>query len=78
MDGDSRRFNITNLSNEDNVGVLTQNRLQPSSKGEPSLLIGLNLIDRRENVFNGVLDRHDISSNIADLIERRIQRGRLA
>ena len=60
------------------VGVLAQDRPQPVGERDAGLLVDLDLVDRREDVLDRVLDRHDVDRVVVDLGERRVERRRLA
>ena len=61
LHGDARRLDVADLADEDDVGVLAQDRLEAGGEGEAGLLVGLDLVDRREDVLDRVLDRHDVA-----------------
>ena len=75
---DSRRLHVTDLADEDDVRVLSQDRLQPGRKAQPGLLVHLDLVDGREDVLDRVLDRHDVAVWFVDLAQRRVERRRLS
>src|SRR6185503_1101951 len=66
------------FTHKNDIRVVAQNRAQPASKREPSLLGHLNLVHPPELVLNGVLDRNDLPDRIVDFMERRIEGGSLA
>ena len=51
---------------------------RPVGEREAGRLVDLDLVDRREDVLDGVLDRHDVDLVAVDRGERRVQRGGLA
>ena len=48
LHGHARRLDVTDLTDEDHVGVLAQDRLQSRGERESSLVVRLNLVDGRE------------------------------
>ena len=78
LHGDAGRLHVTDLTDEDHVGVLPQNRLQPVGERQARLLVGLDLVDLGEDELDRVLDRHDVAGPVADLAERGVQRRRLS
>ena len=64
LHGDPGRLDVTDLSDQDDVGVLAEDRLQPGGEGQPGLVVGLDLVDGREDVLDGVLDRHDVERRV--------------
>ena len=74
---DARGLDVTDLADEDRVGVLAEDRTQPGGERHARRLVDLDLVDRREDVLDRVLDRHDVDVVVVDLGERRVQRGRL-
>ena len=45
---DPRGLDVADLADQDDVGVLAQDRLQPAGEGDAGLLVDLDLVDRRE------------------------------
>jgi hypothetical protein len=61
LHGDAGGLDVADLADEDDVGVLAQDRLQAAGEGDAGLLVDLDLVDRREDVLDRVLDRHDVA-----------------
>ena len=61
LNGNLSRFKITNLTNHDDVGVLTKNGAQGFGKGQIDLGIDLGLPHTRQLVLDGVFHRHDVA-----------------
>ena len=78
LHGDARGLDVTDLADEDHVGVLAQDRLQPAGERDLGDLVDLDLVDRGEHVLDRVLDRHDVALDRVDLGERRVERRGLA
>ena len=78
LDGDHTRLAVSNFADEDDVGVLAQNRAQCVGEGQAGLRIRLHLIDVLEAVLDGILDGHDVARLFVEEVERRVQGGRLA
>ena len=76
--GDARRFDVTDLADEDHVGVLSQHGSQAARERQARGLVDLDLVERREDGFDRVLDRHDVDLVVVDLAERGVQRRRIA
>lgn len=62
-------FAIANLTNHDNVGVLSKNGAQCICEAQARASIDLDLTRSLQSVFNRVFDRHDVSRNPIDLGE---------
>ena len=75
---DRCRFLVADFADEDDVGVLTQDRTQRCCKRQAGLLVYLHLYDTRQFVFDRVLDRHDVDAALLDRTEARVERRRLA
>ena len=71
---DPRRLDVAHLADEDDVGILAQDRLEPAGERDVGLLVDLDLVDRREDVLDRVLDGRDVAVGVVDLAERRVQR----
>jgi hypothetical protein len=71
-------FEIADLSHQDDVGVLPQDRAQRLGEGESLRLAYLNLGDPRDIVFHRVLDSDDVHRPGLELVQRGIQGGGLA
>ena len=78
LHGDAGGLDVADLADEDDVGVLAQDRLEAVGEGEAGLLVDLDLVDRREDVLDRVLDRHDVAVGVVDLGERGVERRGLA
>src|SRR5258706_272981 len=77
LDGDLCRFEITDLADEDDVGILTQEGAKRGGKIEPDLLFHLDLIDALQVKFDRILGRHDICFRGVQRLQGRIKRIRL-
>ena len=75
---DASRLDVSDLSDEDHIRVLSQDGAKPGGEGQARLLIRLDLVDGRKDVLDRVLDRHHVAGVIADLGEGRVERRRLA
>ena len=78
FDGGLERFDVANLADHDDVGILPQNRAQASRECEAGFVVGLPLIDAAKRVLDRVLDRHDVLAGFDELRERAVERRRLA
>ncbi len=78
LHGDTSSLDVADLANQDDVGILPQDGAQARGESESGLLVRLDLVDAGEDVLDRILDRHDVTSRVADLRERRVQRGGLA
>ena len=75
---DLRRLPIADLTDEDDVRVLPQDRAQAVREADVGQLVDLALIDVLEHVLDGVLDRHDVADLAVELVNRGVQGRRLA
>ncbi len=78
LDGDDAGLAVADLADEDDVGVLAQDRAQGVGEREAGLRVRLHLVDVGEPVLDRVLDRDDVARFDVEQVERRVQRGRLA
>ena len=60
LDGDLGRFQIPDLSDHDDIRVLTENSTQTIGESEVRLGVDLDLAYPRETVFHRVFDSDDI------------------
>ena len=51
---------VADLAEQDDVGILAQNRAQCARKRQLDLFVDLRLVDARDLVFDGILDRNDV------------------
>ena len=75
---DRRRLGVADLADEDDVGVLAQDRAQPRREGEARARVGLSLVDRRDVDLDGVLQRHHVHARRVEELHERVERRRLA
>ena len=75
---DIRRLLVSNFAHEDDVGVLPEKRAQRRGEGEADLPVHLHLVDAHQRVFDRVLGRADDEFRRVDLVQRRVERHRLA
>ena len=60
VNGDFHRFSISDFTDHDNVGILTQKRAQTVPKSDSGLGIDLRLIDPRQFILNRVFNGRDV------------------
>ena len=53
LHGDPRGLDVADLADQDDVGVLAQDRLEAAGEGDAGLLVDLDLVDRREQYSTG-------------------------
>ena len=78
LNRDLRGFGVANLADHDLVRVVTQDRTQTTIEGESLLLVDGNLSNAVQLVLDRILDRHDLVFFVPDLIQRGVERRRLA
>ena len=71
-------FLVTDLADEDDVGVAAQDRAQPARKGEAGGRVDLDLADAGHLVLDRVLDRDEDALRLVEQVERGIERRGLA
>ncbi len=71
---DTRGVDVSDLADEDRVGVLAQNRAKPVGERDAGLLVDPDLVDVLEDVLDRVFDRHDIALVVVDRGERGVER----
>jgi len=74
LDSDLCGLEITNLTDHHDVGVLSKNCAQATSKCHIDLCVDLRLPDPVDEVLDWVLDGHDISAVVVNSFQSRIQR----
>ena len=78
LDRDPRGLAVADLADHDHVGVRAEDRAQPGGEGEAGLAVDADLVDALEAVLDRVLDRDDVALDGVDLVQRRVERRRLA
>ncbi len=69
---------VANLADEDDVGILAQDRPQAAGERQAGLGVDLHLVDAVELQLDRILERDDVVGRRLDRVERRVERGRLA
>ena len=75
---DLRGFEIADLADHHDVGILPQDRAQRAGEIEPDLRLDLDLVDAGELVLDRILDGHDIAGDRVQLEQPGVERRRLA
>ena len=75
---DLRRFGVADLPEQDDVGILPQDRSQRARERQLDLVVDLRLVDARDLVFDGIFDRDDVGLLRDHRLQRRAERRRLA
>jgi hypothetical protein len=78
LDRDLGGLDVADLPDQDDVGVLADDVSQPGREGEADLRAHRNLVHALQLVLDRVLDGDDLAIGRVDLVERAIERGRLA
>src|SRR5664280_709426 len=78
LDGDLCRLAVTDLTDEHDVGVLTQDAAHTVGKRHVGLDVDLHLVDSVHLVFDRVLDRDDVLTGRIQTVERGVEGRRLA
>ena len=78
LDRDLGGLEVTNLTDHDDVGILTQERTQRRGEVQADRLVHLALVDAREVELDRILGGRDVGLDLVQLRERRVQRRRLA
>src|SRR2546428_462059 len=77
-DRDLSRLLVAHLADEDDVGVVAQERAEGRGEGAADLVADLDLRRARQLVLHGVLDGHDVPLLRVERVERRVEGGGLA
>ena len=81
-DGGSERdlggLAVADLTDHDDVRVLTQDGAQCAGEGLLGLLIDMHLVDSRDLELDRVLDRRDVARDVLDRLECRVEQRGLA
>ena len=75
---DLRGFEIADLADHDDVGILPQDRAQKAGEVEPDLGLHLDLVDPGQLVFDRVFDGDDVARHRVQLQKPGIERRRFA
>ena len=78
LDRDLRRLAIADFTDEKDVWIMAQYGAQTPCEGESGFFRDLNLVNPLQLVFDGILDRYDFPHRVVDLMQRGVQRRRLA
>ena len=78
LDGDVCSFQVTDFTDHDHVRVLTQKRLERSSKGQARLVIDVDLVDPRHVDFGRVFSGRDVDAWLIEDVQAGVERHRLA
>ena len=78
LDGDFSGLQIPDFTDEDHVGVLTQNGSQAGCKGNADVMVDLNLNNSIDVIFDRIFGRDELFGNFVHFRQGRIQRGGLA
>ena len=78
LDAHLGRLGVAHLADEDHVGGLPQHRPDDAGEVEADLVLDLHLVDAGEVVLDRVLGGDDLRVGAVELVERRVERGRLA
>src|SRR5262245_55751547 len=74
FDRNSGSLTVTDFSDQNDIGVLAQERAKSGCERRANLFVYLRLIDSRQHEFDRIFCRHDIRVRLIDLRDRRIQR----
>ena len=77
LDGDLRRFEIADLTDHDDVGVLAQERTQRTREVQADPIAHLNLVNAWQVELDRVLRGGDVLGRLVELRQRRVERGGL-
>ena len=78
LDADFRSLKIANLTDHDDIGILTQKSPQGCGKVEADLFMHLHLIDPGKVEFNRVFRRRNILCGFIEFREGRVKRNRFS
>ena len=78
LDRDLGRLEVADLADHDDVGILAHDVPEPRGEGEADLRLHRDLVDALELILDGILDGDDLLVGRVDLVERAVERGRLA
>ena len=78
LDGDFSRFQVADFADQNDVGILTQERAQGCGEVQADLLLHLHLVDAGELEFDGIFGRHDVGVGLVEREMDRVQRVGLA
>src|SRR5580700_3120629 len=78
LHGNLHGFEIADLADHYDVGVLPQDRAQQAGEIEPDLRLYLDLIDARQLILDRVFDGYDVARHRVQLQEAGVERRRLA
>jgi hypothetical protein len=74
LHADVRGLEVAHLTDEDDVGVLPQDRPQGGGERQAGLVVDLDLVDAGQPVLDRVLGRDDVDLGLVDDVQRRVER----
>ncbi len=74
FDRDFSSFEVANLTDENNIGILAQERSECSGEVQTDLLFHLDLVDTRKVELNRVFRSHDVRLDRVQWLKRGIER----
>src|SRR4051812_19875303 len=78
LDADFRRFEVSDLADHDDVGVLAEEAAEGGGEVEADVLVHLHLVDAGEVEFDRIFGGGDVVARLVQLGERRVERSGLA
>src|SRR6476620_9244889 len=78
LDRDPCCLEITNFTDHDNVGVLTQDRAKRGREVEADLRKYLNLVDPGKLILDGILNREQFQFGPVEIFQCGVKRRRFA
>ena len=78
LGGDLRRLGVADFADENDVGILSQQRAQRAGERHADFLVHRHLRHAGELVLDRIFDREDFLTPGADHLDRRVERRRLA
>ncbi len=69
---------IADLTDQDDVGVLAKDGAKAGGEGHARPWVDVRLRDAVELVLDRVLDGDDVARDVVQVVQRRVERGRLA
>ena len=76
--GDLGRLQVADLADEDDVGILAQQGAQQRGEFQVDVGVDLALGETGQLDLHGILNGGNVQIGLVDLVERGVERGRLA
>ena len=78
LNGNGGGLAVADLADQNDVGILAENRAQRRCEGEARLFVDLNLDDASDAILDRVLDGYDVDAAMLEQTQGSVKRCRFA